>query len=121
MAIQFKRALTFNGSLNEAINKLNTTLNPKLQPGEPLVCSYNDNGITKYLLAIGISDGNIRIIPSFMDEAELISYIQSHSTGISVDNISFDSDVTVTTDTEGKMILKIKDNFKNSWIDLNNE
>lgn len=122
MAIQFKRALNFNGSLNEAINKLNTTLDPRLQPGEPLLCSYNDNGNKKYLIAIGITDGNIRIIPSFTNEDELKEYIHQNSAGINIkDNISFDSDISVSTDLEGKMILKVKDNLKNIWIDLNNE
>lgn len=118
--IQFKRALDFNGSLNEAINKIQN-LTPKIEPGEPLLCSYNDNGITKYLLALGVdTSGNIRIIPAFTDLEELNDYIKAHVTELNLkDSISEESDLKIEgLGSDNKPIFKIKDDLKNIWINL---
>ena len=114
--IQFKRILNCTDSFNVATEKIRN-LEPKLKDGEPLLCSYNDNGITKYLIAIGVAD-NIRIIPSFTDENDIISYIQKHSVNLNInikDYISYseESDLNVELDDENKMIFKVKDKLKN--------
>lgn len=118
--LQFKRNLSFNGSLQEAIQKI-TDL--QLQVGEPLLCSYNDNGSTKLILAFGVGEGNVRIIPAFNDYNEIINFIKSNNVEINLrEQISNKSDFSVeSTDEDGKLIFKIKDNLKNNWIDLNNE
>lgn len=115
--IQFKRNLSFGGDLVSAIDKIKNSLNPKLQPGEPLLCSYDDNGVIKYILAIGLNDGNIRIIPSF-ESVDEIKNLVGPSGNFDIDNISTSSDILAETDTEGKMVLKIKDELKNIWIKL---
>lgn len=115
--IQFKRNLSFGGNLATAIDKIKNNLNPKLQPGEPLLCSYDDNGITKYMLAIGVDNGNIRIIPSF-ESVEEIKNLVGPSGNFDIDNISTNSDIYAEADTDGTMILKIKDELKNIWIIL---
>lgn len=120
--LQFKRNLTFNGGLQDAINNITNNLNPKLQVGEPLLCSYNDNGSTKLILAFGVEDGNIRIIPAFNDYNEILSFIKNNNAEMNLkDQISEESDFSISTGNDDKLIFKIKDNLKNNWIDLNNE
>lgn len=119
--IQFKRNLSFEGDLVSAIDKIKNSLNPKLQPGEPLLCSYNDNGIKKYLLALGMdTSGNIRIIPAFTDLEELNDYIKAHVTELNLkDSISEESDLKFEgIGSDNKPIFKIKDDLKNIWINL---
>ena len=119
---QFKRVLDCTDNFNDATEKIRN-LKPKLKDGEPLLCSYNDNGLIKYLIAIGVAD-NIRIIPSFTDENDVISYIQKYSVNLNIkDYISYsdESDLNVELDDENKMIFKVKDELKNIWIDLDNE
>ena len=121
--IQFKRNLSFGGDLVSAIDKIRN-LNPAIAPGEPLLCSYNDNGNQKYLLAIGINEsGDIRIIPAFSNLSELDDYIKAHVNELNLkDNISEESDFEINgIGKDNKPIFKIKDNLKNIWIDLNNE
>lgn len=113
---QFKRVLDCTDSFNDATEKIRN-LKPKLKDGEPLLCSYNDNGLIKYLIAIGVAD-NIRIIPSFTDENDVISYIQKYSVNLNInikDYISYsdESDLNVELDDENKMIFKVKDELKN--------
>lgn len=115
--IQFKRNLSFGGDLVSAIDKIKNNLNPKLQPGEPLLCSYDDNGTTKYMLAIGVNNGDIRIIPSF-ESIDEIKNLVGPSGNFDIDNISTSSDILAETDADGKMVLKIKDELKNIWIKL---
>lgn len=111
--IQFKRILSYTGNLSSAVENITNNLTPKLQPGEPLVCSYDANGITKYLLAIGVQNGNVRIIPAFIDESDIIDYIKANVGGLNLkDQISDSSDIIVENDGD-KLILKIKDEFKN--------
>lgn len=117
--LQFKRNLSFAGPLQDAIDQI-TNLN--LKEGEPLLCSYNDNGSTKFILAFGVGDGNVRIIPAFNDENEIINYIKNNIVEINLkDQISAESDFSISTGNDDKLIFKIKDNLKNNWIDLNNE
>lgn len=117
--LQFKRNLSYGGSLEQAIENI-TKLN--LNDGEPLLCSYNDNGSTKFILAFGVGNGNVRIIPAFNDESEIINFIKNNIVEINLkDQISAESDFSISTGNDDKLIFKIKDNLKNNWIDLNNE
>lgn len=115
--LQFKRNLSYGGDLASAIDKIKNNLDPKLQPGEPLLCSYDDNGKTRYLIAIGIQNGDVRIIPAF-ENLDEIKNLVGPSGNFDIDNISNHSDITAETDSEGKMVLKIKDELKNIWIKL---
>lgn len=115
--IKFKRALSHNGDLDSAITNIKTL---GLAPGEPILCSYVEDDVDKYLFAIGVKDGNIKIIPAFTDEDDLIAYIQSHVDVFNIDNIAEESDVKVIK-KDSKMILTIEDKWKNIWIDLNHE
>ena len=118
--IQFKRILTYNGGLKDAISNINSNLNPPLAPGEPLICSYEDNGRNKLILAIGVNENNVRIIPAFDDYEEINDFIKNNNVVINLkDQISGDSDISIDeSESDGKLIFKIKDNLKNNWIDL---
>lgn len=119
--IQFKRILNSEKSLDDTIIALNSKLDPPLQEGEPILCSYKDEEIKRFLIAVGTNDG-ARIMPSFKNEQEIDEYIKSRSTGINLaDQISKDSDIEVTTESDGKLKFNIKDDFKNVWKNLNDE
>lgn len=111
--IQFKRILNSEKSLEDTIIALNTKLDPPLQEGEPILCSYKEGKIKRFLIAVGTNDG-VRIMPSFRNEQEIDDYIKSKSTGINLaDQISKDSDLEITTGSDGKLKFNIKDNLKN--------
>lgn len=111
--IQFKRILNSEKSLEDTIIALNSKLDPPLQEGEPILCSYKDGEIKRFLIAVGTNDG-ARIMPSFKNEQEIDEYIKSRSTGINLaDQISKDSDIEITTESDGKLKFNIKDDFKN--------
>lgn len=119
--IQFKRILNSEKSLEDTIVALNTKLDPPLQEGEPILCSYKEGEIKRFLIAVGTNDG-ARIMPSFRNEQEIDDYIKSKSTGINLaDQISKDSDIEITTGSDGKLKFNIKDNLKNVWKNLNDE
>lgn len=110
-AIQFKRVLDYEGPIEKAIENISAHI--RLEDGEPLLCSYKDVGgiKTKYFLAIG-AKGNLRIFPSFDDMNEVINFIKTHSTGISLENTSDDSDITVSVNEDNKYVFKLKDELK---------
>ena len=119
--IQFKRILNSEKSLEDTVIALNTLLDPPLQEGEPILCSYKDGEIKRFLIAVGTNDG-IRIMPSFKNQQEIDDYIKTRSTGINLaDQISKDSDLEITTGSDGKLKFNIKDNLKNVWKNLNDE
>lgn len=119
--IQFKRILNSEKSLEDTIIALNTKLDPPLQEGEPILCSYKEGEIKRFLIAVGTNDG-VRIMPSFKNQQEIDDYIKSKSTGINLaDQISKDSDIEITTGSDGKLKFNIKDNLKNVWKNLNDE
>jgi hypothetical protein len=111
--IQFKRALSYNKDLESAIDAIK---NYGLAEGEPLICSYDDNGRSRLILAIGVSDHNVRIIPAFDDYKEINDFINNNNVVINLkDQISEDSDISVDeSESDGKLIFKIKDNLKNN-------
>ena len=112
--IQFKRILNSEKSLEDTIDALNTRLNPPLQEGEPIICSYKDGEIKRFLIAVGTNDG-VRIIPSFKNQQEIDEYIKTRSTGINLaDQISKDSEIEITTGSDGKLKFNIKDELKNN-------
>ena len=119
--IQFKRILNSEKSLEDTIIALRTQLNPPLQEGEPILCSYKEGEIKRFLIAVGTNDG-ARIMPSFKNQQEIDEYIKSRSTGINLaDQISKDSDIEITTGSDGKLKFNIKDDLKNVWKNLNDE
>lgn len=121
--IQFKRILNSEKSLEDTIIALNTKvqLDPFLQAGEPILCSYKEGEIKRFLIAVGTNDG-VRIMPSFKNQQEIDEYIKSRSTGINLaDQISRDSDIEITTGSDGKLKFNIKDDLKNIWKNLNDE
>lgn len=121
--IQFKRILNSEKSLEDTINALNAKINsdPFLQSGEPILCSYKEGEIKRFLIAVGTNDG-VRIMPSFKNQQEIDEYIKSKSTGINLaDQISKDSDIEITTGSDGKLKFNITDNLKNVWNNLNDE
>ena len=119
--IQFKRILNSEKSLEDTIIALRTQLNPPLQEGEPILCSYKEGEIKRFLIAVGTNDG-ARIMPSFKNQQEIDEYIKTRSTGINLaDQISTDSDIEITTGSDGKLKFNIKDDLKNVWKNLNDE
>lgn len=119
--IQFKRILNSEKSLEDTVIALNTLLDPPLQEGEPILCSYKEGEIKRFLIAVGTNDG-ARIMPSFKNQQEIDDYIKTRSTGINLaDQISKDSDLEITTGSDGKLKFNIKDNLKNVWKNLNDE
>lgn len=119
--IQFKRILNSEKSLEDTVIALNTLLNPPLQEGEPILCSYKEGEIKRFLIAVGTNDG-VRIMPSFKNQQEIDEYIKTRSTGINLaDQISRDSDIEITTGSDGKLKFNIKDDLKNIWKNLNDE
>lgn len=121
--IQFKRILNSEKSLEDTIIALNAKVesDPFLQAGEPILCSYKEGEIKRFLIAVGTNDG-VRIMPSFKNQQEIDEYIKSKSTGINLaDQISKDSDIEITTGSDGKLKFNIKDNLKNVWKNLNDE
>lgn len=119
--IQFKRILNSEKSLEDTVIALNTKLDPPLQEGEPILCSYKEGEIKRFLIAVGTNDG-VRIMPSFKNQQEIDEYIKSKSTGINLaDQISKDSDIEITTGSDGKLKFNIKDDLKNVWKNLNDE
>lgn len=120
--IQFKRILNSEKSLEDTIIALNTKvqLDPFLQAGEPILCSYKEGEIKRFLIAVGTNEG-IRIMPSFKNQQEIDEYIKTRSTGINLtDQISKDSEIEITTGSDGKLKFNIKDEFKNNWEPLKN-
>ena len=111
--IQFKRILNSEKSLEDTVIALNTKLDPPLQDGEPILCSYKEGAIKRFLIAVGTNEG-VHIIPSFKNQQEIDEFIKSRSTDINLaDQISTESDFIITKDSEGKLKFNIKDNLKN--------
>lgn len=118
--IQFKRILNSEKSLEDTIIALNTLVEPPIQDGEPILCSYKEGEIKRFLIAVGTNDG-VRIMPSFKNQQEIDEYIKTRSTGINLaDQISMDSDLEITTGSDGKLKFNIKDEFKTNWETLKN-
>lgn len=111
--IQFKRILSSNKNLSDTIVAIKNNLNPPLEDGEPLICSYLEGGLKRFLLAIGTPsdpDNPIRILPTFRNEQEIYAYANG---GINLkDQISTDSDFSVIEEN-GKLKFIIKDDLKN--------
>lgn len=111
--IQFDRVVGFTGSFNQAVKNINEKVT--LLPGEPLICSYRENGVDSFFLAIGtIFQGKpkVKVFPAFDDFTEFEDFVKSKC-GSEVsfnfkDSVSDESDISVSEDSEGKYILKIK-------------
>lgn len=118
--LQFKRVFNYRGSMDKALENIKTKLSPALADGEPLVCSYLEDGVIKYFLAIGIGDGKVKVFPSFESQADFISFIRKYAGNDLIEMISEESDFTIELDSNNRYIFKIKEdilaNF--NWIEL---
>lgn len=118
--LQFKRVFNYTGSMENALYNIKNNLDPALADGEPLVCSYTEDGTTKYFLAVGAGNDKVVVYPAFNDKDDFISYIKEYANVDLTEIISEDSDFVVTLDPEtNKYILKIKDSLLCiNWIQL---
>lgn len=118
--IQFRRIL--NGfdkgfTYDEIISKLTERI-ANYSDGEPIICDYFYNGSRKFLLAIK-TDGNISAFPMFESLADIQEFIKTNSSTIGIiDTISEDSEISAESDADGKLVLKLKDEFKTIWEEL---
>lgn len=109
--LQFRRVFNFRGTMDEAIHSIKTILSPKLLEGEPLICSYVDDGKLNYFLAIGMDEGMLKVFPTFDDQADFISFIRRYTGNDLQMLISDESDFTVELDSENRYILKMKEDL----------
>lgn len=118
--IQFKRVFSFNGTMDEAIANIKTRLNPALMEGEPIICSYLDNGSINYFLAIGMDEGMLKVFPSFNSMDDFVSFIRKYAGSDLKNLISEDSDFTVELGSNNRYILKIKKDLLSNfnWVEL---
>lgn len=112
--IQFKRVLNYNGNINDAIDCIKNKLSPELESGEPIIVSYLDKTIKKYFLALGIDKTikSIQIFPMFENMNDFIEFINKIVTvsgqGVNDKNNSSESDISITKDSDGNFVLKLK-------------
>lgn len=118
--LQFKRVFNYAGSMNDALHNIKTKLNPALTDGEPLICSYMEDGSKKFFLAIGAGEGRVAVHPTFDNQSDFIESIRKYAGTNLIEMFSEDSDFMITLDPEtNKYIFKIKDNIVNiNWIQL---
>lgn len=106
--------------MDKALENIKTKLSPALADGEPLVCSYLDDGATKHFLVIGMGDGKVKVFPSFDSQADFIAFIRKYAGTDLINMISEESDFTIELDSDNRYIFKIKEdllaNF--NWIEL---
>ena len=118
--MQFKRVFNYRGTMDKALENIKTKLSPALADGEPLVCSYLEDGVIKYFLAIGTGDGKVKVFPSFDSQADFISFVRKYAGNDLIEMISEESDFTIELDSNNRYIFKIKEdilaNF--NWIEL---
>lgn len=118
--LQFRRIFTYKGTMDKALENIKTKLSPALADGEPLVCSYLDDGATKYFLAIGMGDGRVKVFPSFDSQADFIAFIRKYAGTDLINMISEESDFTIELGSDNRYVFKIKEdllaNF--NWIEL---
>ena len=118
--LQFKRVFNYQGSMDKALENIKTKLNPALLEGEPLICSYIEDGEINYFLAIGMDEGRVRVFPSYSSQADFIAFIRRYAGTDLFELISEDSDFTLELDSNNRYIFKIKKdilaNF--NWIEL---
>lgn len=118
--LQFKRVFNYRGTMDKALENIKTKLSPALADGEPLVCSYLEDGVIKYFLAIGIGNGKVKVFPSFDSQADFISFVRKYAGNDLIEMISEESDFTIELDSNNRYIFKIKEdilaNF--NWIEL---
>lgn len=110
-ALQLKRVFNYKGTLDSALVNIKSKLNPALAEGEPLLCSYMENGKEKYFLAIGGDNGSIKIFPSFDDLNDFISFIREYSGDDLDKSISNASDLDVIKNGDGTYTLTLKESI----------
>lgn len=108
-ALQLKRVFNYKGTLDSALVNIKSKLNPALAEGEPLLCSYMENGKEKYFLAIGGDNGSIKMFPTFDDLNDFISFIREYSGDDLDKSISNASDLDVIKNDDGTYTLTLKE------------
>lgn len=112
--IQFKRVFDFypdGFDYDIAIDKIIQDAN--LAEGEPIVCSYRHKNACKYLFAIRTNTG-LQTFPMFSSISEIQEFIKINANAYNIlDDISDASDIEASSDSDGKLVLKVKDDFKN--------
>ena len=111
--IQFKHVVNYEGSFAAAVKNIKSL---GLKPGEPLLCSYKEDDKQRWFLSIGTllqGKPEVKVFPAFDDIDDFIKFVES-KLNVKVDfdlaeQISEESDVVVTVDSEGKTVLKIKE------------
>lgn len=117
-ALQLKRVFNYRGTLDSALVNIKSKLNPALAEGEPLLCSYMENGKEKYFLAIGGDNGSIKIFPSFDDLNDFISFIREYSGDDLDKSISNTSDLDVIKNDDGTYTLTLKESISSDIENL---
>ena len=103
--------------MDKALENIKTKLSPALAEGEPLVCSYLENEVIKYFLAIGMVDGRVKVFPSFDSQADFISFIRKYAGNDLTEMISEESDFTIELDSNNRYIFKNLVNLQ-SFLEL---
>lgn len=118
--LQFKRVFNYTGNFDDALYNIKNNLNPSLQSGEPLICSYTEDGTIRYFLAIGAGSGRVVVHPTFNNQSDFITSIKRYAGVDLTEMTSEDSDFTVILDPEtNKYIFKLKDDILNiNWMQL---
>ena len=118
--LQFKRVFNYTGSFEDAVYNIENKLTPMLGDGEPLLCSYKEDGVVRYFLAVGIGEGKVVVHPTFEDQSDFIASIKKYAGVDLTEMIAEDSDFSVYKNpATNKYTLKIKDNILSiNWIQL---
>ena len=111
--IQFKHVVNYEGSFASAIKNIKSL---GLKPGEPLLCSYKEGDKQRWFLSIGTllqGQPEVKVFPAFDDIDDFIKFVES-KLNVKIDfdlteQISEESDVIASVDSEGKTVLKIKE------------
>ena len=106
--------------MDKALENIKTKLTPALKEGEPLICSYYEDELVKYFLAIGMDGGAVKVFPTFNTQSDFIAFIRKYAGSDLKELVSDESDFTIELDSNNRYIFKIKEdilaNF--NWIEL---
>lgn len=116
--IQFKRVLNCHSlGYAEALYKIKNEVG--LEPGEPMICSYNEGGECKYMFVVKTAN-TLHSVPMFESLEAVEEFIKNNASAFNWDSVSEESDIKVSNDS-GNITLTLKDEYKNKWINLNEQ